>query len=188
MYCDDPDVDPLVGVAVNDADSRVEGKLVDLDPEQQMVSEIWGFRVLLGQLGRGPGFASDFEVSPFADIWTRFPKGQPDSFFGAFYQGVLNLNSLTDGTGSRFVKELAASGAAPKQLSIKFLVDGYNDDRTSPLFTFGRVVGSIGLYLPGEPHHFVAGRCLQPLPQSPLNTAYAQVGNFNLLLPSVGGS
>src|ERR1035438_2006137 len=61
----------------------------------------------------------------------------------------------------------------PKQLSIKFVVDGYNDDSTTPLFTFGRVVGAIGVYHPGDPHHFVAGRALQVLPQSPLNTGYA---------------
>src|ERR1035438_2748568 len=61
----------------------------------------------------------------------------------------------------------------PKQLSIKFVVDGYNDDSTTPLFTFGRVVCAIGVYHPGDPHHFVAGRALQVLPQSPLNTGYA---------------
>jgi hypothetical protein len=37
---DDPNVDPVIGAAINGTDVRVEGKLVDLDPEQQMVSEI----------------------------------------------------------------------------------------------------------------------------------------------------
>ena len=171
--CDDANVDPLIGTAVNDADARVEGKLVDLDPEQQMVSEIWGFRVLMGKAGTGLGFRSDFEATPFADIWTRFPKGQPDSFFGAFYQGILNVSDWSSGRSSRLIQELAAGGALPKQLSIKFVVDGYNDDSTTPLFTFGRVIGAIGIYHPGDPHHFVAGRALQLLPQSPLNTGYA---------------
>jgi hypothetical protein len=173
--CDDANVDPLIGTAVNNADARVEGKLGDLDPEQQMVSEIWGFRVLLGKAGPGMGFRSDFEATPFADIWTRFAKGQPDSFFGAFYQGVLDVSEWSSGTNSRLLRELAVAGAMPRQLSIKFIVDGYNDDSTSPLFTFGRVVGAIGVYHPGDPHHFVAGRALQPLPQSSLNTAYAMV-------------
>src|SRR5262245_40283707 len=46
-WCDDPQVDPVVGLAVTGADARVEAKLVDLDPEQQMVSEIWGLQVLV---------------------------------------------------------------------------------------------------------------------------------------------
>src|SRR5438552_3258574 len=47
--CEDPNVDPIVGMPVNDADDRVAGKIVDLDPQQQLVSEIWGFEVLLGR-------------------------------------------------------------------------------------------------------------------------------------------
>ena len=34
------------------------GKIVDLDPEQQNVSEIWGFQVELGKPGSGLGFSS----------------------------------------------------------------------------------------------------------------------------------
>ncbi|HKG20402.1 MAG TPA: hypothetical protein VKC34_00770, partial [Blastocatellia bacterium] len=175
--CDDPNVDPIVGAPVNGTGTRVEGKLVDLDPEQQMVSEVWGFQVVLGQPESGPGFSSDFEVAPFTDIWTRYPQGQPDSFFGAFYQSVLKVLAGNAGGGSRFLDELSDAGELPRQLSIRFNVDGYNDDSTSPQFTFGRVVGSIGLYSPGEPKHFVAARALQipqPPPQPALNTAYAR--------------
>ena len=57
--------------------SGFEGKLVDLDTEQQMVSEIWGFQILLDDPKHGSLFTSNFEVTPFADIWTRYPQGQP---------------------------------------------------------------------------------------------------------------
>jgi hypothetical protein len=197
--CDDPNVDPIIGAPVNDADARVEGKLVDLDSEQQMVSQIWGFQVLLGHPRDGFGFCSDFQVTPFADIWVRYPLGQPDSFFGAFYQGLLNVSHWAGERNSRFLKELkdlAAASQTPTKFSLRFNVDGFNDDSTTAEFTFGRVVGAIGLYHPGEPAHFVAGRALQPLPQTPLNTAYAQIvgdlltidlGN-SLPTQSVGGS
>jgi hypothetical protein len=191
--CDDPNVDPIVGAAINDADARVEGKLVDLDPEQQMVSQIWGFRVVLGQTqqAHGVSFGSDFEVTPFADIWVRYPKGQPDSFFGAFYQSVLrNVKWAGANTvNSRFLQELVldpnlpvADNNLPQDLSIHFNVDGFNDDMTSPQFTFGRVVGAIGLKLPGEPTHFLAARALSQPPGSPLNTAYAQLDGHVLSL------
>ena len=177
--CTDSAADPIVGAAVNDDESGTEGKLVDLDTEQQMVSQIWGFKVLVGGPTAGFGFTSDFDVAAFADIWLRFPKGQPDSFFGAFYQSVLSAIEWA-GTGeSRFLKELAAGGT-PKRLSIKFNVDGYQDDSTSDQFTFGRVVGTIGPYASGEPKHFLAARALNAAPKSPLNTTYAQINGHTL--------
>ncbi|MBC7909302.1 MAG: hypothetical protein H7Y30_02310 [Pyrinomonadaceae bacterium] len=188
--CDDPNIDPVIGALVNDSNIRVEGKLVDLDSEQQMVSQIWGFQVALSPSPTNPsqpvfGFRSDFQMAPFADIWVRVPSGQPDSFFGAFYQSILtNIEWVGAGNdtwtqNSRYLRELAGAGGPPPQLSIRFNVDAYNmADPTAPEFTFGRVVGAIGPYDSGEPVHFVAGRSLQPPippPNPSLNTAYAQV-------------
>ncbi|MBN1209795.1 MAG: ferritin-like protein [Myxococcaceae bacterium] len=184
--CDDPNVDPLVGQSVNGAEARVEGKLVDLDSEQQMVSEIWGFRVVIGSVLKGFGLGGDFLVSPFADIWTRYPQGQPDSFFGAFYQSVLEGVQWAGVEKSPSLKELLAQGSFKGALSIKFNVDGFDDDASSPTFTFGRVVGSIGLYVPGEPKRFVAGRRLAPAAQT-VNTAYAQLQG-NVLALDLGNS
>ena len=186
--CDDPAVDPVVGLPVNGADTRVEGKLVDLDPEQQMVSEIWGFKVLVG--GRGLGFGGDFKTAAFADIWTRFPQGNPDSFYGAFYQSLLESVRFQNATGSRFLRELAGTGSTPDRVSIHFNVDGFNDDSTSAQFTFGRVVGTIGEYLPGEPAHFVAARALVVATSNltNVNTAYARLDGQNVLHLDLGNS
>jgi len=190
-FCDDPAIDPAVGAPVNSSDIKVEGKLVDLDPEQQMVSEIWGFQVVLGSNGYGLGFRSDFEVAPFADIWTRYPQGQPDSFFGAFYQSVLNVLEWSNQAKSRFMAELAQTLPPNGQgmLSIKFNVDGYNDNSATPTFTFGRVVGSIGPYSPTEPKHFVAGRYLPATPgvQPSWGSAYALIDG-NSLVVDLGNS
>lgn len=190
--CDDPHVDAVVGQPINDTNARVEGKLVDLDSEQQMVSEIWGLSILLGGTRRNNIFRSRFRVAPFADIWVRYPGGQPDSFFGAFYQSVLEEIewSKEAGSGSRFLQEWLAAGKPPEKLSIRFNVDGYNDDSKSEQFTFGRVVGAIGLYADSEPTHFIAGRALpsvQPPPQPPLNTAYVEI-NGNVLSLDLGNS
>ena len=40
-----PASDPVLGYIVADSDGQVPGKMVDLDPEQQLVSEIWGLQV-----------------------------------------------------------------------------------------------------------------------------------------------
>lgn len=191
----DPTQDPIIGMPVNDPSAQIEGKLVDLDSQQQMVSQIWGFQVMVGQPSSGVGFSSAFQVSPFADIWFRIPvpPGSPDSCFGAFYQGVLNVKWAGAGR-SRFLQELASGGKPPKQLSIHFNVDAYNDNWDTPDFTFGRVVGSIGTYDSSEPTHFVAGRALQGVvppttSPSPYNTAraYAQIVGDVLTL-DVGNS
>ena len=67
----------------------------------------------------------------------------------------------TDGQESPLLQQLRAA-AHEGQLSIKFNVDGFDDTSTSPTFTWGRIVGSIGPYQAGEPKHFVAARYLQP--------------------------
>lgn len=166
-WCDDPQIDPVVGLQVTGADARVEGKLVDLDPEQQMVSEIWGLQVLVRNASGDVVLRGSFVESPFADIWTRFPSGQPDSFFGAYYQSILAGVQQSPLAGSRFLQELGAPG----ELSIKFNVDGYEDDASSQWFTFGRVVGAIGRATPGQPKRFVPGRRLDPPQGTPNDSA-----------------
>ena len=168
---DDPLSDPIVGAPLGSATDRVSAKLVDLDPEQQMVSELWGLRIVVAD-----GFAGEFEVAPFADIWVRFAGGQPDSFFSATYQSVLTQLEWAARADSRFLRELGPA----ETLSIKFTVDGFDDDSSSAGFTFGRVTGAIGPYLDGEPRHLVAGRLLRPLAPPPLMPAGANFAPFRI--------
>lgn len=197
--CDDPQRDPVIGMAINGANTRVAGKLVDLDPEQQMVSEIWGFQVLLGTPGNPsldiPGdpnsFSSDFEVAPFTDIWVRYPPGSPDSFFSAFYQSVLRNVVFDKHISSRFLNELRdSSGDLPACLSIKFNVDAYNDQRGSAWFPHGRVSGTIGLWSGDEPARFTAGRMLRKSGSqaAPANYAYAFLDDSDRLHVDLGSS
>jgi len=175
--------DPIVGGTLAGADDRVSAKLVDLDPEQQMVSEIWGLRLrLLDSQGR-PAWSGRFTVAPFSDIWVRYPPGSPDSFFGAVYQSIITDVEWTDGQESPLLQQLRAA-ADQGQLSIKFNVDGFDDTVTSPTFTWGRIVGSIGRYRAGEPKHFVAARYLQPPAGagSPLNNAPCRLDPANKTL------
>lgn len=63
-------------------------------------------------------------------------------------------------------------------------MDGYNDDRTSQTFTFGRVVGSICLCSPDQPVHFLAARALPATPgvQPQMGTEYAMIDGDSLLV------
>ncbi len=156
----DPAVDPMVGMRLMDANKRVAGKLVDLDPQQQMVSQIWSLIVRLTD-GTYDFFSGLFETASFCDLWQRAMEAgrfrqQPLS---AFYQSVLAPVTWGDTSSSRFLGELRAA-AADDMLSIKFNVDGYDRDNTIPTFTLGRIVGSIGPAAADEPHHFILGRHL----------------------------
>lgn len=171
--CEDPLVDPIIGAPVNGAETRVEGKVVDLDSENQNAAEIWGFRVIVG--GGDCGLAGDFKVAAFTDFWPRYAGGEPDSFWSAFYQSLLERVGWKEIGRSRFLQELRLNGIPPETLSIKFVADGIDTDLSSPTFTLGRLVGTIGRQGPAEPHHFVAGRALVNSGVPALAPAYAVV-------------
>ena len=177
--CNDPATDAFVGSSITDDASNVEAKLVDLDSEHQMTSQIWGLKVFAGNTVGGLGFSGDFAVASFIDLFQPFTNGQGDSALGAGFQSVLGPIQWAGAGTSRFLRELSERGT-PARLSMKFNVQGYNDDSTSPGFTLGKIVGSIGPQANEEPSFFVAGRVLDPTPGSSLNSAYAELAGDRL--------
>jgi hypothetical protein len=164
--------DSILQCLIADSNTRVAGKLVDLDSEQQMVSEIWGMEVRICTADGATLVKGRFQPAAFADIWLRFPTGGPDSYYGAMYQSVLVDLEWADVSRSPFLTALKAA-ASTGRLSIKFNVDGFDDDVTSPTFTVGRIVGTIGPAATDEPAHLVLGRHF--LATSALNTCVAAV-------------
>ncbi|HYC93421.1 MAG TPA: hypothetical protein VEO54_29715 [Thermoanaerobaculia bacterium] len=150
--------DPVVGMRIMDANKRVAGKLVDLDPQQQMVSQIWGLLVRLTD-GVNDAFSGPFERASFSDLWMRSAPVGTKMPLGVFYQSVLAPVLWGDDRKSRFLRELRAA-AKHDMLSIKFNLDGYDSDSTSATFTLGRIVGTIGPADDDEPRQFVLGRHL----------------------------
>lgn len=149
-----PATDPIVGASVLGDDGFPPiPKLVDLDRDNQGVSEIWGLRPLkVG--GDELSLAGHFKAAAFAGMWERVPSaGFP--FFSAFYQSILTDLAWEDEPSSRFLQELRS--ISPDKLSIKFIVDGYD-----LLSHTGRIVGTIGAAADGEPDHFVKERLLRP--------------------------
>jgi hypothetical protein len=161
--CTDSKNDAVVGMQVGDSGSRVAAKLVDLDSEQQWVSEIWGLTVRLLDVAGTSRVGGLFKVSPFFDIWRRAQgKAGGDQVLAAAYQSVINALTWGDVADSRFLRELKDAVGPDGALSIKFNLDGYNMTSTSAEFTLGRIAGTIGVAQPGEPDHFVAGRQMMP--------------------------
>ena len=152
--------DPVVGISLT---QNGKARLVDLDPEQQLVSQIWSMQLRLAKPG-SEVFSSAFKVAAFSDLWpARLPGGGGDFAMTAFYQSVLMNVVWTDLLGSRVLTELQQASLA-NLLSIKFNVDGFDQGAH-----IGRIVGTIGAARAGEPDHFVLGRHCMPIsPESPV--------------------
>jgi hypothetical protein len=155
--------DPALQMLLVDAGDRAPAKLVDLDPMQQMVSQIFGLQVrLVDPVSGEPAFTGELAATPFANIWfNRSVQGDASAFYQA---------QLTDGHGrgpiwsnapsaSPFVNELRET-AGDLPLSIRFVLDAMVLNSKSELFPTGRIVGTIGVAQLGEPRHFVRGRQL----------------------------
>jgi hypothetical protein len=170
--------DPVLECAVADSDRTVAAKLVDLDPEQQLVSEIWGLEVRIADSAGNTLMRGDFVPAGFIDIWARATGSGGDINACAVYQSVLRNLDWGDVSSSAFLTELQRSATETGQLSIKFNVDGLSMDFSSPDFMCGRVVGSIGPYLAGEPIHLVLGRQFMAA-GVPTNGFFTPVGGIN---------
>ena len=153
--------DPIVGLALTDAAPQ-HAKIVDLDPQQQMVSQIWGLQLGLLNAGGDPAFSGKFEVAAFSDLWNRTPAGGGGDFaLAAFWQSVIT-NVVWGNVGGSAILQQLQQASAGSGLSIKFNVDGFDMNPDSSTFTTGRIVGAIGAAAPGEPHHFTIGRHCAP--------------------------
>ena len=166
---DTPEEDWIIGKTLIDSNERVAGKIVDLDSQQQTVSELWGLTVRLTESDSDVEIVrGDYKVAPFADIWwVRSKTRSADGGAAAIYQSVVTNLQWNDElvAKSRYLRELKAKSA--NEISIKFNTDIYTSSMKSPDFTLGRITGSIGPSNLTEPKHFTLGR--QFIPQLTFN-------------------
>ena len=152
------DADPILTHIIADSDLAAPAKLVDLDPEQQLVSQIWGLTVRIADAQGDTLLSGEFEPCAFTDIWDRgLTTGGGDTNAGACWQSVLTNLVWGDVSQSPFLCALKVASETGL-LSIKFNMDGINMTFESPDFMCGRLVGTIGPQAVDEPHHLVLGR------------------------------
>lgn len=175
--------DPVTSCLVADSDRAAPAKLVDLDPQQQLVSEVWGLEIRICDAGGATLLRGTYEPAGFMDIWNRAESGAGDIPGGAMYQSVLTQLEWGDVEQSPLLDELRAA-AVDGLLSVKFNVDSYNPDFRKPDFTLGRIAGTIGPASAGEPRHFVAGRQLMARAASP-GGFFLPAGKINFCVASV---
>ncbi|MBN8465250.1 hypothetical protein JYJ95_01910 [Corallococcus exiguus] len=125
--------DSLVGAGVSALYTGSPPKMVDLDPMQQNGSEIWGFTVLIGDLG-GAYVQGVFTPVAFNGIWgnSQGPNTPRNSASGsAAYQTT--LTNLKWNVGDSAVLQ-ALQKASPNRLSIRLVVSAHNN--APQLFAF----------------------------------------------------
>jgi hypothetical protein len=151
--------DPAVGLMVAGANDRVAAKLVDLDPQWQQASEIWGLEVRLAAGQEPPLVQGRFLPSAFRDLtFTRIPSLQADAAASATFQSVMEgvawSAAAADSRALRELVEVADSGILSIRLMTFAFIDRYGEAR----FPLGTVCGTIGPYLADEPKTFLLGR------------------------------
>lgn len=166
--------DPVVGYAVSGRPNGSSGKMVDLDPDWQMASQLWALWVRLFDPASGElAFIGRYTVSSFRDIWVRqcpeltqgskLPNGQP---MGARY--VSTLTAVEWGPAadrSALLSKLRRQ--SPSRLSIGFHQFGYFYATDHPRYRTGTLIGAIGPFSEGEAETVLSGRRFQPVPLNP---------------------
>lgn len=161
--------DPLIGGLVVSTNAPSVGKLVDLDPDQQQVSQVWGMQLGIGVQG-SEWLVGDYQAANFRQLFGGRAPGGFDGGLSAVYQSVLTNLQWPAYPKSPILQALQAANA--NRLSIRFTVDFLDTNPTldngdpNPNFTLGRVAGVIGPATAEEPAQMTVGRMLRKAPRT----------------------
>ncbi|UGA40279.1 hypothetical protein JOS77_13665 [Chromobacterium haemolyticum] len=160
-----PAQDPLLSCSVGNAIGKPSGKMVDLDPDWQLASSIYGLAVSLLKPDGTPLMTADYQSNPFRDLWFSRAQSQGDSAASAVFQSVLtNIQWHLDGFDSPLLARLIELSEQDR-LSIRLSTYGYSTDYSDPGFGYGTVLGAIGPAYLGQPRSFILGRRFMPTTQ-----------------------
>jgi hypothetical protein len=158
-----PRQDPAIGMTIAGAADRTAAKLVDVDPQWQLASAPWGLAVRLLS-GTGQVLAGEYKSNAFRDLWfSRNINAKYDAAASSTFQSVIEGVRFDEAglAGSRVLRELREASDGDR-LSIRLTTFGYDGNASSPSFTLGTMIGTIGPYRDGEPESFVFGRRFAP--------------------------
>lgn len=156
--------DALIGGTVETTSTPVTAKLVDLDPQFQTGSQIWGAQIKVSEAAGGGSVTGTLVVPSLRDLWMeRVPGAGFALGFGGAFQSVLINLSFSATLTSSVLRELKVK--SPTTLSIKFVLYAYQAKQNAAAFTagdsLGKIVGSVGPALVDEPAHFLAERRME---------------------------
>jgi hypothetical protein len=171
-----PADDRAVGLSVRESGDRSSAKIVDLDPDQQGVSMIFGLTVRLVDSQGLVLMQGDFEPAAFFDLQFNRSSDGGDMGASAYFQSILQNVEWGDVSASPCLTQMKQK-SVPGKLSIRFITDGYQMGGQQR--GYGRIAGTIGPYLNKEPHTFVKGRHLAPVAAAPFAPVDCSVDTDN---------
>lgn len=183
--------DAALSLRIATQTARTAAKLVDLDPQFQFASGIWGLRIELTD-GTRPLMAGTMPPACFRDLYFgrlvdkatgKAVGGSPGA--SARFTGVLtDIVWHDDADASPVLKALKQEAAANGgRLSISLMTYGYSKSRDMTDFTYGRLLGTIAPWKEGEPETFAPGRRFSPsivdAAQGPPSASAYNIGYMN---------
>jgi hypothetical protein len=179
--------DPALELLVESQSGRTAAKLVDLDPQYQFASGIWGLRISL-TLEDAVLMSAVFRLASFRDVFFGRVAGVNDSS-GASARFTGSLEKIEWGKDAARSPLLASWKATAAdnddRLSMSLMTYGYGKTPGTEGFTFGSVIGAIASWKRGEPLSFAPGRRFAPLSGSPF-ASNAGFGYMNAALSRSG--
>lgn len=130
--------DPIVGGTVETTAQPSNARLVDLDPDFQVGSQIWGAEFKISLKGGAGSLTAKLQTVGFRDLYQARVRNIGFQGFGAVYTSTLDNRTSTTVDSSPILKILSTTGG----VSIKLVVYAY-DPNPGATFTFGNVVGTI---------------------------------------------
>lgn len=184
--------DPALSLRVEVQQGRTQAKIVDLDPQFQFASGLWGMRFSL-MLGDVAVLSATLQPACFRDIYfgrvivqsTGQPLGGSPSASARFTGTLTDLVWGPDTEGMTGIRDLkAAADGRGGKLTLSLLAYGYSKSRGTNDFLVGSIVGSVGPHLPGDPEMFAPGRRLAPSSTSP-NLPFAAASGLGYMTGTV---
>jgi hypothetical protein len=175
-----PSADPIIGAKVL-SNSEYPAKIVDLDPDNQGISQIWGLQIQISiPSPEDPtrvlaSMTATMPPTAFCDLWCRVTKLIPgNSTMSAAFQAVLTDVKWENATASPLLSKLQE--VSPNSLSIRFIVDSFQSVANQAHFTYGRVVGTIGPVLSTDAPRSTPRRLAPMIPSTPILSSFGAVG------------
>lgn len=157
----DGGTDPVLGKLAGGPQGRSLGKMIDLDPQWQMSSQLWCVKLRIYSETNEVLLSGDIAVSGFRDLQSRQTgtpvNGQP---MGGGWTSV--LTNLVWGAGAGDSPFLMALKEATHgdMLSIQLNMFGYYYSHQDGRFGMGRIIGVVGPWFRNEPLTFAPNRRL----------------------------
>lgn len=177
---EDATQDPVIGKIVTGPLNTSSAKLVDLDPQFQFTSQIWGLQLCIYGSEDEVLLSGRVEPAGFKDLQVRnFPPIQNGQPLGASWTSVIHdLKWGEKAKDSGILVELMKRSNDTGMLSCQLVSFGYYKHIGGERFTLGRLLGTIGPYIEGDPRQFAPARRLIGLDLDVANANKLQFPNI----------